>query len=193
MHADLLLIDNFLECAEREEILAELRGVGGAPATVHSGAPAGRVAPTVRKATRLAPSAAMRGLLIGKLRLAMPTVAQRFGALLTQCEEPQFLRYEVGGHFVAHQDGNTPLVHDDSRHRRVSMVIVLNAQAEAPAADADTFGGGALVMHGRFPDIAARTPVPAAPGTLVAFRSETTHEVMPVTHGERYSIVSWYR
>ena len=31
------------------------------------------------------------------------------------------------------------------------------------------------------------------PGTLVAFRSETTHEVTPVTHGERYSIVSWFR
>ena len=191
MHTDLLLIDSFLERAEREEILAELRGAGGAPATVYSGMPAGRVAPTVRKATRLAPLAATRDFLIGKLRLAMPTIAQRFGAILTQCEEPQFLRYEVGGHFVAHQDGNTPLVHDDSRHRRVSTVIVLNAQAEEPVTDA--FGGGALVMHGRFPDIVARTPVPAAPGTLVAFRSETTHEVMPVTHGERYSIVSWYR
>ena len=31
------------------------------------------------------------------------------------------------------------------------------------------------------------------PGTLVAFRSETTHEVTPVTHGERFSIASWYR
>jgi len=28
---------------------------------------------------------------------------------------------------------------------------------------------------------------------LVAFRSETTHEVTPVTHGERYSIASWFR
>ena len=66
-----------------------------------------------------------------------------------------------------------------------------NAQSEAPATD--MYGGGTLLIHGRFPDIAARTLVPAAPGTLVAFRSETTHEVTPVTHGERYSIVSWYR
>ena len=29
-------------------------------------------------------------------------------------------------------------------------------------------------------------------GMLVAFPSELTHEVMPVTYGERYSIVSWY-
>ncbi|MCA1578026.1 MAG: 2OG-Fe(II) oxygenase [Acidobacteria bacterium] len=30
-------------------------------------------------------------------------------------------------------------------------------------------------------------------GTLIAFRAETTHEVTPVTHGERYSMVSWFR
>jgi predicted 2-oxoglutarate/Fe(II)-dependent dioxygenase YbiX len=29
-------------------------------------------------------------------------------------------------------------------------------------------------------------------GTLVAFRPETTHEVTPVTHGERLSIACWY-
>jgi SM-20-related protein len=33
----------------------------------------------------------------------------------------------------------------------------------------------------------------AAPGTLVAFPSETTHEVLPITDGERLSVVSWYR
>jgi SM-20-related protein len=32
-----------------------------------------------------------------------------------------------------------------------------------------------------------------APGTLVAFRADTTHEVVPVTYGERYTIVTWFR
>jgi SM-20-related protein len=32
-----------------------------------------------------------------------------------------------------------------------------------------------------------------APGTLIAFRSETTHEVTMVTHGLRYSIATWLR
>ena len=191
MHTDLLLIDDFLERADREAILAELRGASGSAATVYAGAPTGRVAPTVRKATRLVASTATRDVLLDKLGRAMPDLAQRFGAVLTQCEEPQFLRYETGGYFVAHQDGNTPLIFDDSRHRRISTVIVLNAQSEAPATD--MYGGGTLLIHSRFPDIAARTLVPATPGTLVAFRSETTHEVTPVTHGERYSIVSWYR
>jgi hypothetical protein len=30
-------------------------------------------------------------------------------------------------------------------------------------------------------------------GTLVAFRAETTREVTPVTHGERYSIISLHK
>ena len=38
-------------------------------------------------------------------------------------------------------------------------------------------------------DVSILTP---APGTLVCFRAETTHEVLPVTHGERFTIVSWY-
>jgi predicted 2-oxoglutarate/Fe(II)-dependent dioxygenase YbiX len=50
-----------------------------------------------------------------------------------------------------------------------------------------------LTLHGSYPDYNVRHPVIGEPGTLVAFRSETTHEVTPVTHGQRYTIVSWYR
>ncbi|MEO8337310.1 MAG: 2OG-Fe(II) oxygenase [bacterium] len=58
---------------------------------------------------------------------------------------------------------------------------------------ADTYGGGALVFHGSYANPTPPLSVSPAPGTLVAFRSETTHEVTPVTHGERYTIVSWFR
>jgi predicted 2-oxoglutarate/Fe(II)-dependent dioxygenase YbiX len=30
-------------------------------------------------------------------------------------------------------------------------------------------------------------------GLLVAFRAETLHEVRPVTHGVRFSVVTWFR
>jgi SM-20-related protein len=40
------------------------------------------------------------------------------------------LRYEPGDVFVAHQDGNIPLVWDDSHFRRVSAVILLSEQSE---------------------------------------------------------------
>ena len=39
---------------------------------------------------------------------------------------------------------------------------------------------------------ALRVSLTPEPGTLVCFRAETTHEVLPVTHGERFTIVSWY-
>jgi SM-20-related protein len=103
---------------------------------------------------------------------------------LSECEEPQFLRYRKGDFFVAHQDGNTGLLLLDTERRLISTVIFLSRESESPEPDA--FCGGSLV----FSDSGFH--VPAKPGTLVAFRSETTHEVTPVTHGERLSIASWY-
>ena len=70
-------------------------------------------------------------------------------------------------------------------------MIFLSPLSDDPAPEA--YGGGALVLHGPYGGPPLRVPVPAAPGTLVCFRAETTHEVTPVTHGERFTIVSWYR
>ena len=91
---------------------------------------------------------------------------------------------------VAHQDGNTPLIHDDSRFRKVSAVIFLSAFSRAPAPE--SYGGGALVLHGPYSGPDLRVPLTPAAGTLICFRAETTHEVLPLTHGERFTIVSWY-
>jgi len=117
-------------------------------------------------------------------------LARRFGHALSSCEPPQFLRYLAGDFFVPHQDGNTPLIHDHSRFRKVSAVIFLSAFAEEPAPE--SYGGGALVLHGPYSGPPLRVSLAPEPGTLVCFRAETTHEVLPVTHGERFTIVSWY-
>lgn len=188
---DLLEIENFLDPATREHLVAELRRSAGAAATVLDEARGGRVAAAVRRTTRLQPPAEIRELVVQALHSIKPRLEQHFGVTLGDCEEPQFLRYLTGDYFVPHQDGNTPMVYDDSRFRRISTVIFLSRRSEDPAPD--TYGGGELVMHGSFsrPDI--RVPVNAAPGTLAAFRPETTHEVTPVTHGERYSIACWFR
>ena len=116
-------------------------------------------------------------------------VGKHFGISLSGCEEPQFLRYRVGDFFVAHQDGNTGLLRlDTDRSRRISISIFLNRQSETP--ETDSYCGGSLVFSdwraGREFHLDGET------GTLVAFRAETTHEVLPVTHGDRYAIVSWY-
>jgi SM-20-related protein len=108
---------------------------------------------------------------------------------LSECEEPQFLRYREGDFFVAHQDGNTGLLRLDTEQRRVSVSIFLSRESELPGPN--NYSGGSLVF--RAPADREQFRIVAEPGTLVAFRSETTHEVTPVTRGERLSIVSWFR
>jgi predicted 2-oxoglutarate/Fe(II)-dependent dioxygenase YbiX len=122
-------------------------------------------------------------------------VEEHFRVSLVGCEDPQFLRYEAGDFFVAHQDGNSlALEYDHLRIRRVSVVIFLTSQADAPAPG--TYCGGSLVFFD--PDIDPERKelglsLRGEAGTFVAFRAETTHEVTPVTHGERHSVVCWYR
>ncbi|WP_246696221.1 2OG-Fe(II) oxygenase [Mesorhizobium sp. SARCC-RB16n] len=116
---------------------------------------------------------------------------RHFGLALGCTEKPQFLHYREGDFFVPHQDGNTPLIHDESRFRKVSAVIFLNARCDDPSPT--SYAGGSLVLHGHYSGPDLRIAMPALPGSLVAFRSETTHEVTPVTRGERFTIVSWYR
>jgi SM-20-related protein len=140
----------------------------------------------VRKATRIKAGGATGAAVVGLLNRLQPRIEAHFGRSLDGFEEPQFLRYGPGDYFVAHQDGNTPLVHDESRFRRVTVVIFLSAQSEHPTPE--TFCGGSLVLHAEPPLLLA-----PGPGTLLAFPAETTHEVLPITHGERLTIASWYR
>ena len=186
---DLLLVENFLDPATRDAVLGDARDAAGAAATVHGLGPA-EVAPRVRHAAQLAVSDATRRVVdqrLSELRLAL---TRRFGVALSAHEPPQFLRYEAGGFFVAHQDGNTPLIRDRTRDRRISIVIFLNPQTPEPVDGAYT--GGDLVFHAPYPDVDTREAAAAPAGALVAFRSETTHEVTMVTSGERYTIATWF-
>ncbi|HYO64419.1 MAG TPA: 2OG-Fe(II) oxygenase [Pyrinomonadaceae bacterium] len=188
---ELFVVKNFLDEATRRAVVAELRAGVGGPATVYGKAAAGAVEPLVRRVTRVNVSPETRRLVARLLDGRRGEIGEHFGEAVGGCEEPQFLRYGAGDFFVAHQDGNTPLVHDDSRFRRVSAVVFLSPQSDEPAPGA--YGGGSLVLYGPRTNPDLRHPVAAEPGTLVAFRSETTHEVTPVLHGERYTIASWYR
>jgi SM-20-related protein len=186
---DLLQIDNFLAGSACDALRAELVQAGGGAATVSG--PAGAVQPLVRRVTRAKMPAATRDRVAGLLMARKDEMEQHFGLALSTCDEPQFLRYQAGDFFVAHQDGNTPLIHDETRFRKVSAIIFLSGPSEAPAAGC--YGGGALVFHGPYSGPELRVPVTPPPGTLLCFRAEATHEVLPVTHGERVSIVAWFR
>jgi len=187
---DTLEVKSFLSPAECAGLREELRQAAGAQATVLSPEPGGEVKPLVRRTTRMNVPAIIAAQITARLMAQKDALADRFGHALSACEPPQFLRYLPGDFFVAHQDGNTPLIHDHSRFRKISAVIFLSAFSEAPAPE--SYGGGALVLHGPCSGPELRVPLTPAPGTLVAFRAETTHEVLPVTHGERLTIVSWY-
>ena len=188
---DLLEIPDFLDPATRAELVAELDRAAGAPATVLSGDPGGRVDSAARRTTRVAVPDETRARVKERLMARKEQIEAHFGLSLGECEEPQFLRYETGDYFVPHQDGTTPMVYDDSRFRRVSAVIFLSEKSEEPAAGA--YGGGALVFHGPYTGPPERVTASAAPGALVAFRAETTHEVTPVIHGVRYTVATWFR
>lgn len=189
---DLLEVSPFLDPTELQELLAELQTAAGAPATVLSQKEGGAVHQSVRKSTRIAVSPETRDRVKGWLMEAKEALEAHFRTPLGECEDPQFLRYETGDYFVPHQDGNTPLVHDQSRFRRVSTVLFLSPRSDEPRDGA--YGGGSLVLHGHYrTDPTLRVDAPADPGTLVAFRSETTHEVTPVTHGVRYTVACFFR
>ena len=189
---DLLLIKSYFDAPTCAEIVAEMRSAGSEAATVYGHSASGSVDERVRRVVRLRPLREIVEFVRRRLWESRREVEEHFRVRLDECEEPQFLRYRVGDFFVAHQDGNTGMIRLDQEARRVSVVIFLSHQSEDPQPDA--YCGGSLV----FTDLRAPTGddkfhLSGEPGTLVAFRSETTHEVTPVTHGERHSIACWYR
>jgi SM-20-related protein len=170
-----------LSAGECERIVTALRDAAGGHAPVYGvsgAAESAAVQPLMRRVTKLEAPESIRTLVRTLLADAQPQLAEHFQISVTRFEEPQFLRYVEGDFFVAHQDGNTPVIRDDSMHRRISVSLFLSDPAD--------YAGGALV----FRDAGA---APCARGTLLAFRSELTHEVRPVERGERYTVVTWYR
>jgi predicted 2-oxoglutarate/Fe(II)-dependent dioxygenase YbiX len=182
-----LLLEDFLDPPTCDAVLTDVRAAAGAAATVHGHGRTEAVI-RVRHATQLAVCDATRRLVDGRLSDLTPALTERFGVALSAHEPLQFLRYETGGFFVAHQDGNTPLTRDRTRDRRISIVIFLNAQTPGSLG----YTGGEFVFHAPYPDVDRRQAVVGAAGSLLAFRSETTHEVRMVTGGERYTIATWF-
>ena len=172
-------------------LCAEILTAGGRPAGLLGRDDQKPAWPEVRRTRRAEVSPATEALVNALLARQKAALERHFGLALGNAEKPQFLHYREGDFFVPHQDGNTPLIHDDSRFRKVSAVIFLSTFSEVPAPE--SYGGGALVLYGPYSGPDLRVPFTPAPGTLLCFRAETTHEVLPVTHGERFTIVSWYR
>jgi SM-20-related protein len=174
------LLSGLLGPADLASVRQALADAAGSASTVSGVAEKPAVDPA-RRSTRLALPPAIDALLRARLDSARPLLEAHFGQPLGVLEPLQALRYGPGDYFVAHQDGNTPLIHDDTRHRRVSLSLLLSAP--------DDWTGGQLVFHGP----GSRQTAQVAAGDAVAFRSETTHEVTPLETGERLSVAAWFR
>lgn len=189
---DFLVLPNFFDEQQCQAMVAEMCSAPGSQAPVYGQSAAGSVDERVRKVLRQTPSAPTIEYVQHQLWELKSEVEKHFNISLSESEELQFLRYRVGDFFVAHQDGNTGMTRLDTEARRISLIIFLNEQTELPKEGA--YCGGSLVFHDwRGGKGSGELPQARRPGTFIAFRSETTHEVLPVTHGERYSIVGWYR
>jgi SM-20-related protein len=192
---DLFLVRDFFDARTCEEIVAEMHSAWGGPATVYSKGASSPVNEKLRRTTRRMLSASTTAYVKQRLLEQKEMVERHFRLSLSDCEDPQFLFYKEGDFFVPHQDGNSDLLEfDHLRVRRISVVIFLSRQSAEPGPN--TYCGGSLVFYESGSDTNQKElgyHLTGETGLLVAFRSETTHEVPPVTHGERYSIVCWFK
>lgn len=185
---DLFIANEFLTPDVCGEVVAELSAAQREAATVYGRTASGSVDQRIRRTTRIRPSSPRVEAIVSRLWALKDRLEKHFAVALSECEDPQFLHYSEGDFFVAHQDGNTGMTRLDTERRLVSVVIFLSHESDSPHPGAHC-GGSFLFTNLRTTE---KVRFVGEPGMLIAFRAETTHEITPVTHGERYSIVSWY-
>ena len=192
--AGLFVEPGFLSETVCAELCAAMRSGDSLTATV---ARAGRdhvLDTRVRRTRGALLPASLRSPVEAGLAAVRPRLAEHFAVELGDHETPQFLAYSKGDFFRAHQDNSRdPTLADYIRGRRVSVVLFLSRQTRFP--EPDSYCGGELTFF-RLPGLPAEDGLRARlwgqPGLLVAFGSGQLHEVAPVTHGFRGSMVTWY-
>jgi len=192
-HFNLFVLRNFLDAQVCLELIQELRSSPTTQAPVYIEGSDKLVHEDIRRTTSLHPSDQTFSALHQRLFELKPVLEQHFGKPLSDCERPQFLRYERGDFFVRHQDGNTEqLEFDHLRIRKISLIVFLNNHAVQP--EANCFCGGSLNFYEQSePSPSGLFALFGETGLLVAFTAETMHEVAPVTSGDRFTAITWFR
>jgi SM-20-related protein len=172
-------------------IVADIRSGKGSRATVGNTNGANIIDESVRRVSDVKVREQTLSYIETPLEVLKPRLEKYFQVGLSHYQRPTFLYYRIGDHYVPHSDS------DDgagfSRERKISVVIFLNDPSQHEAHG--FYGGGDLVIFGliKAPGMKGRGfPLAAKKGLLVAFPSDLVHEVMPVTHGERFTMVTWY-
>jgi SM-20-related protein len=187
---DLHVVENFFDLSTCQRLIDEIRLSETNTALALGKGEWGAVDERTRKVRRAALDSQTAAAVTSRLLDHLPHLRNHFDLPVSSIEDPQFLWYGPGDFFVAHQDGNTKLIQLDSdRLRRISVSIFLNRQSEDE--EPDCYCGGSLIFTDRIKG--DRCVMRGETGKLVAFRSELTHEVMPITSGDRFAIVTWCR
>jgi len=192
---DLYLCPLFLDPEVCQGIRLEADSSPTTKAPVYIEGETGFVHETIRKATSFHPCEETVSYVYNQMVKQMSNLNEYFGIHLTDCEQPQFIRYQPGDFFVRHQDGSTEQMEfDHLRVRRISIVVFLNAASHS--ADDGGYTGGSLNFYSSMDG--PQTPLPlrsiaGETGLLLAFRADAIHEVLPVIQGERFTIVNWFR
>ena len=151
----------------------------------------GKVDREIRRVNKVKVNDVSAALVRKRLIDAKPHLERHFDTVLTDCQGPQFLHYVTGDFYQYHRDEEATSA--TSKSRRISAVIFLNGTSVEPRDS--MYGGGALTFYELLHDSTGRSlgfPLEAAEGLLIAFRADIPHCVTPVTHGDRYTIASWY-
>ena len=143
---NLFRVPGFLDAQTCRDLIAEGRSSPTTRAPVYIQGSDELVHETIRKTTSFHPSEATVSQIHRRLLQLKPALEAHFGQALSDCEPPQFLRYERGDFFIRHQDGNTEqLEFDHLRIRRLSLIVFLNNYAVEP--EENCYCGGALNLY----------------------------------------------
>lgn len=148
-----------------------------------------RFADDVRRASHIEVPQPVLDLVEACLDARRDEIGAFFGRTLRSREGVSLLRYEAGGFYKPHVDRGDMPSWPAAAGREVTVVLFFDSCREREADGG--FGGGLLRL---FPRGHAAAPIEIAGtrGTLVAFLSDTVHEVTPVTDGRRDTAVDWF-
>lgn len=145
------------------------------------------------------PNCRSESLFAPALGAIKPQLEAKFQVKLVDCQGPNLLFYREGGFYLPHKDRDFGEGYQDANKRRqVSTIIFVNGEqpnGESDNTDIESYQGGALMLYGLLKDEKVNKlglSLNGRSGLLVAFDSGLTHEVKPVTAGERLTIVNWF-
>jgi predicted 2-oxoglutarate/Fe(II)-dependent dioxygenase YbiX len=183
----------FLDAERVKQIIVKSASGAGQPAGVISGGES-VVDTTVRLVDEISMPIKMQSYVRSRLDLLKPLLEKHFKTTLQGAEDPVCLAYRAGSFYKPHRDVSSN-THDPEfvRHRSITAIVFLNAETENGAHG--SYSGGSVAFYGvmKFPGWEDYgVSLKGREGLLVAFPSDTLHEVQPVTAGTRSTIVTWF-